>query len=152
MACGHDQGLAEARVVSPAVLWRTNHADLLVETIKCHAPGLDLCVSRVQEGIAHQDGRPGSRGEVEAPKTPFLLKLQALLAWCVNRLGSASCQCSALSQGTLLPIAIPRLCIAMCRDMRQSSHSLLLTLWENIALISASGQAFVPLIFLPGVL
>jgi len=49
-------------------------------------------------------------------------------------------QCSVLSAGTQLHVAIPRLCIVKCRDTRQFSHSPLPTLWENIAWVSASGQ------------
>lgn len=38
----------------------------------------------------------------------------------------------------------------MFRDRRQSFRSPLLMLWENIALISVSGQTLLPLLFSPG--
>lgn len=65
--------------------WSPSNVTLQGST--CVSPGL-------RKGLPTRTGRPESRSEVRAPKTPFLPMLQALLAWCVNTLGSMAMLCA----------------------------------------------------------
>lgn len=87
MACGHSEGLAEAKVVV-SLTSSMDEATILIcwwrQSNVAHQ-GSTRVSPGVWKGLLKGTGRTGSREEGRAPKTPFFPVLEALLAWYVNR-------------------------------------------------------------------
>lgn len=82
--------LVEARLVSldeaAVLICRWRQSNVMLQGSTHVSPGL-------RTGLLTGTGRPGSRAEVRAPEVSFHPVLQALLAWCVNTLGSVTMLC-----------------------------------------------------------